>query len=211
VEYIKSERNKIALLQRVSTKSKAAQAFVPPVQVSIDEWDAITKAVDQVTIPEPVLQALVKLEKELAKQNVFVSDRRSVQALRVLKAEAWLEGETEASVDSIQALRYVYWNTLKEQESLHTILAALDRSITGEVLAVLDGAISKWELRPTDTGELRARLPELERAVNVALADARGRAEKLGKRAKAKVAERGKELRSIHDEIKGLLRAQYNL
>lgn len=211
VEYIRKDRNKLALLQRMGAQAKSSQTFVPPVQLTTDEWDQIVKSVDAVTIPNVVLEAQMKLEKELTKQSVFISDRRSVQALRVLKAEAWLDSETEASVDHVQALRYVYWNTLKEQEILHSLLAALERTVLGEVMAILDGAISKWELRPTNVDELRPRLPEMERQINLALADARERANRLGKRAKVKVAERGKELQAIRDEIKALLRAQYNL
>jgi MoxR-like ATPase len=211
VEYIKGDRAKLALLARVAAKGKRSQAFVAPVQVSLGEWDQIATEVDAVTIPTAVLEAQLRLEKDLAKQNIFVSDRRSVQALRVIKAEAWLNGEATASVDDLQALRYIYWNTTKEQDALISLLGALDRTITGEVLAVLDAAISKWELRPTEPSELRSRLPELERSVNVALAEGRERAKKLGKRAQTKVADRGRELRAIHDEIKALLRAQYNL
>lgn len=211
VEYVKSERTKKSLRERFAAQSKPKQTFVAPVAITLDEWDQIARDVDSVSIPEGVLDAQIRLEKDLATQNVFVSDRRGIQALRVIKAEAWLDGETEASVDHLQALRYVYWNTLKDQEILHGLLSALERSIIGEVLDIIDGAIGAWEMRPTNSEELRRVLPELERQLNVALAESREKASKLGKRAKAKVAERGKELRAIHDGIKVELRRQYNL
>jgi MoxR-like ATPase len=213
VSYVSNHRTKMSLRRRKAGLAKQAQAFVPPCTLSLDEWDAIAADVDRVILPDAILEAQLKLEKLLKDQGMVVSDRRGIQALRVLKAEAWLNGEKEASQDSLQALRYVYWDTLAQRDTLIPLLEAMERTAIAGVLAVMDSALREWQDRPSDPFEYRAIMGELESKLTTARAEAkRLQSEgKFGKRANDKINDRGKELREALDTLVRDLASQYSL
>ncbi len=213
VTYISNHRTKMSLRRRKAGQAKQSQAFVPPATITMAEWDAITADVDKVILPDAILEAQLKLEKQLKDQGLVISDRRGIQALRVLKAEAWLNGEKEASQDSLQALRYVYWNTLGQRDTLIPLLEAMERTAISGVLAVMDSALREWQDRPSDPFEYRAVMGELETKLSSARAEAkRLQAEgRFGKRANDKINDRGKELREALDTLVRDLANQYNI
>lgn len=201
VPYIVSRRNLRNLLRRKAAKSKAGQEFSPPCTITLDEWDAVAADVDNVKISDKVIDKFLELKQDLAKAGIIVSDRRSVQALRVIKASAWLDEASEASFDDLQALKYVLWDKPAEQEQLSAFLGALDRSTTAKALDAIDNVLRVFADRPTDQSEGVEPYREKMYAVMAAL-ESTGKAiheqreaGDFSKRGLIKVDRRGAELR----------------
>lgn len=98
-----------------------------------DLKDAIDNVVPHITIDQTVLQAMVKLRKQLAAEGVIPSTRRFRQSMDALRAAAFLAGRDEVTVDDVAALRFTLWDTLDQIE----IVARICRSAVNPFVAPL--------------------------------------------------------------------------
>ena len=210
VHYITGTRNQIKL-----AKLKLSNVTVPttPCQVTTAELDAVHAALSGIQIPDAVLTQLVKLRADLASDGIIVSDRRFCKALRVLQAAAWLEGETEVSVDDLSVLRFLWWDKPAEQDRLIALLGALDRSSTAKAIAEIDDALRAYANRPTDKAAYIEAIPDLTvRLRNVGkLTVQRMEDGEFSKRGKAKVGRRMVELREAFKALDADYKAMFVL
>lgn len=151
VAYITGRDNKRTLLCHKAATAKKAQSFTPPCTITVDEWDAIAADVDAVTMPEALIDKFLDFQDLLSKDGIVMSDRRSVKVLRAIKAAAWLDGESEASVDHLFVLRFCAWDTPEEQEKVLAAIKTLDRSVTRNALDQIDAALRAYRAMPTET------------------------------------------------------------
>lgn len=158
VEYVGSDAVWMDLLQNPPT-------YVPSTFVSLAEWDAARTAVTQVKLPEDVVRAMLQIRKELQKAGVVASDRRWIALTRVLRAAAWLDGETEVGMDHLQVLRYGLWNKPEERGAVKAVLANLERSHVQEAAELIDQALRAFHARTVtasmDSKELTALVEKL--------------------------------------------------
>lgn len=94
VGYIRDERSFGAMLSLSGNKITTT--------ISLAEVRQAQHQAATVKIADPVLQAQVKLWKELKQNGFMASDRRFRNSLRFLKAHAWLEGRQEVAEDDFE-------------------------------------------------------------------------------------------------------------
>lgn len=82
-------------------------------KISIEDWDAAREEVRQVKFD--LGAAFYRLKETLAKENIHVSDRRWKRAIGLVKAQAWLNGETECDQEEMAILAHALWHDPEEK------------------------------------------------------------------------------------------------
>jgi len=209
VSFLRPENRK-RLLMRKAGQDKRAQAFEPPVQLTTDEWDQIAAEADEVTIPEAVIDAIQSLEHKLFHEHGLTSsDRRFVQALRAIKAAAWLDGDDEADVSHIEALRFVLWDTPEQREKVEDAIAAMDQGETKALIDAMDNALRAFHSRPTENAALYEAIPQILAGIKAAAEQAREAVTsgRLSRKNVDKIKRRGAEVAEAHKELIKLMQS----
>jgi MoxR-like ATPase len=95
--------------------------------ISLDELQFAQSAIDSVNIPKSILGDMNKLKKELEHSKIFNSDRRWLQAMPLLRANAWLSGRSSVETDDYSVLRHVLWTVPQQIEEVrHRIEKIID-------------------------------------------------------------------------------------
>lgn len=89
-EYVQNE-DSFESLMLGGTREEAGPTF------SVEDWDQMRAGVARVTVPKGVISQLFTLREALSNAGIQPSDRRLKRCLNLLRAAAWLSGETEVS------------------------------------------------------------------------------------------------------------------
>lgn len=89
-------------------------------------------------IPQDVFDAVSGIRDTLNARGVVISDRRYVQALRLLKASAVLEGRAKVSKTDLKVLEAVCWNSEQDIAVIRTILPDYLNPLERELKEITD-------------------------------------------------------------------------
>ena len=180
---------------------KLADAPVDKI-VTWAEVEQAHKEVEAVGVPEDVLEALVEVKEKLKEKSILPSDRRLKQGLQVVRAKAWLRGQTQADIQDLRSLRHVLWNDPEEFTEVDKLVTGLSNPTDLEIMAImkdvagLSTALDKEIADPGDADKVKQHCTQLFDKVEMAmeelskidtrLKDSQRRSEQLGP-AKAQV------------------------
>lgn len=68
--------------------------------------------VPAIDVPDGIIDTLLSLKRNLAGEEIYPSDRRWGQCIRILQATAYLAGRTAVDDDDIQILQHVLWEDM---------------------------------------------------------------------------------------------------
>jgi MoxR-like ATPase len=150
--YIESDAVLLDLIMDLASKTTASRKFVPPCKLSLAEMDEILAAVEAVKIRRPMGAQLIKFRNAIRTSGgITISDRRIIQtATKALKAAAWIDGNSEVTIDDFQILRFVFWTTPEEREIVLAAVAKLERSEAMLTCEAIDALIRQRDKLPTD-------------------------------------------------------------
>ena len=98
---------------------------------------------DQVDI-SGILPTVVALRSEIAKIGVMVSDRRWHDAMGVVKANAWLNGNTVASENDLDILQHVLWSEPEQRATAAKTVLMMVSPFDQEAQDILDDAVELY-------------------------------------------------------------------
>lgn len=104
----------------------------PEALLSWGDVVAAQSAAAQVKVPEPLLTAMLSIREALAEAEIRPSDRRFYDALRVVRAEAYLEDCEVAEHEHLRCLADILWS---HPDQIPTVTATVD--------AILEPLVSK--------------------------------------------------------------------
>jgi MoxR-like ATPase len=130
VSYVEQADNWVAM---VSGATKGTGATI-----TLQEWDAARAEVEGVACDEGVARELFKLRNQLRAQHVQVSDRRWKQCVRLLKAAAWMSGESEVLEDHFTVLAAALWNEQGEIAKVKEVVEAAAGSTANEATKIVE-------------------------------------------------------------------------
>ena len=130
VSYVEQTDNWVAM---VSGATKGTGATI-----TLQEWDAARTEVEGVACDEGVARELFKLRNQLRAQHVQVSDRRWKQCVRLLKAAAWMSGESEVLEDHFTVLAAALWNEQGEIAKVKEVVEAAAGSTANEAAKIVE-------------------------------------------------------------------------
>lgn len=102
------------------------------------DLDTIDNAVSECVVPGDLLNAIRDVRASLRQRGIVVSDRRWVQAVKIVKAHAVLAGRSTASRADLSVLGMVVWNEPKDRPIVTTVLQEFSNPIEREIKQVLD-------------------------------------------------------------------------
>ena len=201
VEYIRTSANRWRY-QRAKA-SGLLRAFVPLAKITVAEWDAACADADAIFVPDAIVDAVVKLQEQLAVKGIIISDRRIGQCYSILKAAAWLDGSTQVEADHLSTLRFALWSKAEDLPVVTAMLDTLDMGPAREALRIIDEAMRAYEERPTDPTALYAAAPALLAKIKNAGLRVKEYQGKISKRAEAKILRELATLAAARDVLKG--------
>lgn len=128
----------------VLTSSEAASAPL----FTLAEWDQARAEVRAVGFGKAIQQAFWTVRAELAKAGIVPSDRRLKRAVGLVKANAWLSGDTEASDEHMGVLADVLWDHPEQREAVAKIVGDASAGVVGEASKVRDLVLELIEKLP---------------------------------------------------------------
>lgn len=119
-----------------------------------------------------IVEAMLHIKKHLDENGVFVSNRRWVKSLRVVRASATLAGRDKISIKDLSVLRWTLWGRPEDETDIREFILGLTDPLAGQVIK-LEVALA----------ELRERLQRANR--NEDKLDVAAQARRIKKEAKA--------------------------
>lgn len=106
---------RMAVVGRGTTTSIAQNKTL----VTLDELDVAHKEALGLDVPDTVIDLFFDIREELreGEGKIIVSDRRAVEGMAAVMANAWLRGHEEVKVADLDILASMWW-TLQEQQSV---------------------------------------------------------------------------------------------
>lgn len=107
--------------------------------ISLEEIKELQDLVDKVKIPESVIHTNYKIKKEIenALDGMFhVNERTSVHAMKVLQAQAVLDGRESVEEEDLEVLKHMYWEDISHQKEVTKCIlkaVAYDKSKMDEI------------------------------------------------------------------------------
>lgn len=130
-------------------------------------WGEVVEAqgaAAEVTVPALVREGMVQVRQQLAHLGVYPSDRRLRHAMKVVQAEAWLEGCAKAEPAHLRVLGDILWHDPKEIPAVRRAVAAITDPVEVDALGLLDAGAEVIEQldRVGDDDDLNALATELD-------------------------------------------------
>lgn len=116
-----------------------------PVTMNDADLSEIDRRVDECAVSQEIIETLRELKMTLEQKNVRISDRRWVQALRILKASAVIAGRAEVSRTDLKALEYVCWNTQADIAVIKSAIPDFLRPFDRQLREVIDEVYAERE------------------------------------------------------------------
>lgn len=113
----------------------------PDARITLDELFQMQAEADKVAIPDEVYVAIVNLKEILKRENIISSDRRYKQALSLIKANAYLNGRTQAAIEDMTILQHVLWSQPSEHKAVQKIVLSTINPILSKVQELMDMAM----------------------------------------------------------------------
>lgn len=136
VGYIRDPRTFERLLQGGTNGQRTT---LTPEELATAQAEAAQVDVSHVT-PQ-----VCKLRDKLAGLNIPVSDRRWKQTLSLIRANAWLEGRTQASEDDLAILAAALWQEPEQAVQVRKVIMEMANPLEQEALALLDQATEVYQ------------------------------------------------------------------
>lgn len=135
VDYIQESGNFATLLQAVA----GSPATVNRTEISFAALaEAIDVEVPAIDIPLNSVECVLKLRDEMRSAEIVVSDRRWRQCMRLMQANAFLNGRTETNEDDVHILHYALWDVPSQITTVKRIALSLSNPIAEKCLGLMD-------------------------------------------------------------------------
>jgi MoxR-like ATPase len=113
--------------------------------ITDEEIEAAHAAVEEVDVPESILEILWALRKEFDAQSIQFTNRKANFCIDIVKAEALLAGRMTVEADDLQILQHVLWNDPAEIAPVRKMILRVANPMLEEVAAMVNSA--KGQLR----------------------------------------------------------------
>jgi len=177
VEDIKDDANFIALIAGEGGGAGKFEA-APSATIALDELKTAQAEVEAVQFSADLAAEVGKLRRELAAEGITASPRRWKEAVRIVKAKAWLDGRAEARAEDLEVFANLLWHDLSSRAKVATEVLKRTNPLRQQALEFSDMAASVVAAvtSATDRGEAaleaRKKLGGLKKAISATMAKA---------------------------------------
>jgi MoxR-like ATPase len=177
VEDIKSDANFIALIEGEGNGTGRFD-LQPAATITLDELKAAQAEVEAVKFSADLAHEVGKLRRELAAEGITASPRRWKEAVRIVKAKAWLDGRDEARAEDLEVFAHLLWHDLSSRSKVATEVLKRTNPLRQQALEFSDmaasvvAAVESAEDKGEAALEARKKLVGIKKAINAAVAKA---------------------------------------
>lgn len=123
VDWMQSDANFLEFVRRRATGDRPFLTTV----LSVAELQQMQAAIGSIEFPVESQEAVARLRKELASEDVCASDRRWGNCIDLLQATAYLNGNSEVSGADFTILKHVLWTDTKQMSVIERKLKPLQK------------------------------------------------------------------------------------
>ena len=125
---IKLEKNFRAMLLEVKNEERRVKNSNAITSEEYEEW---SKAIDKIGVKEAVLDAISNIRKSLRavnvdeaaeRRNIYVSDRRWKNIIRLLRTSAFMQDREDVSVCDMLPIYHCLWQEPEERDAIRSIV-----------------------------------------------------------------------------------------
>jgi MoxR-like ATPase len=169
VEPIKDNSNFTRMLKTVIPDNPTPLLTWADVEVAQKEAAAVI-------VPDVVIEALTGLRRDLKEKGIEPTGRRFKEALKIIRAAAWMDECAVADVEHLQPLRHVMWDRPEQQSDVDKLILALANPFAQEartLMTEIDGlearldAIANHPEKYTLGMELHGKLKRAKKELDV--------------------------------------------
>jgi MoxR-like ATPase len=131
-------------LRRLFTLVPAA----PSTTITLDELQTAQEEVAALALSDDAREALIAIKHGLEQEGVAASDRRWQACARLVKARAWLEGDTATTVDHCDILVHALWTEPAHLRVVERVVARIACPLNLEAVELEDAARDLYDQRP---------------------------------------------------------------
>lgn len=174
--------------------------------MTLDELHASQAEVAAIPYTD-IKPSVLELREKLRQQGVVISDRRYHDLMRVLQANAWLNGHTTVEPGDCEILRFCLWNEPEQTKTVGKTVFELFNPMEGEAQEARDNAYEMYQealsVSSEDSTEMMKKAMEANKGLQsvarrlkevVAVADAQGKSHETADQALADIAKWSKEV-----------------
>jgi MoxR-like ATPase len=110
-------------------------------QASLKDLAAEQKIVDAVQVDKKILVMLAQIRQEIHAQGITVSDRKYLKALKLIKANAHLNGHISVEPQDLQVLAHVLWQDPSQQKNVRRLVQKICNPMGEKVSKALDAIL----------------------------------------------------------------------
>ena len=133
-QYVDEKSNRLAVL-------KAKQSALPKVfnaSIKLSELEQMQKEVENIKVPDSINELMDNVLCALRQNGVHVSDRKFFGFTPIVRAKAYLNGNTEVASKDLLVLKNYFWNSPEEIQKVERILTDIcENPIGAEVEKLL--------------------------------------------------------------------------
>ena len=112
-----------------------------PTEGAVIDRSEIEQAVaeaKQVIVPDDVWEALNTIRQDLRAEGIEPTDRRFRECGKIIRATAWLDGQTQADIEHMRPLAHVLWTIPEEQPKVERMLLELANPLDKQAMELLE-------------------------------------------------------------------------
>ena len=159
-QYVEEKDNRLKVLSGKQGKNTSGSITT----ISLSELEAMQKEVEAITVPDSINELMDDVLCELRRAGIHVSDRKYFGFTPIVRARAYLNGNTEVTPKDLLVLKNYFWNKPEEIATVEKVLtdlcenpigAEIDRilAMASESKSVMDETMVQLEAEQADERE----------------------------------------------------------
>lgn len=143
------------------------QPAQPTATLTLDELRQAQQQVEQVPLTDEAREAIITIKHELEHEGLAASDRRWKACARLVRAKAWLDGDSETSSEHAEVLSHALWSEPSHIRVVERVVGKIANPLNVEAVELEDAARDLYEQRPApDHAQLTQTLEPLLRQLS---------------------------------------------
>lgn len=159
-QYVQEKDNRLKVLSGKQGKSTVGSITT----IDLSELETMQKEVEAITVPDSINELMDDVLCELRRCGIHVSDRKYFGFTPIVRAKAYLNGNTEVVPKDLLVLKNYFWNKPEEIATVEKVLtdlcenpigAEIERilEVASESKSVMDETLSQFETGQVDERE----------------------------------------------------------
>lgn len=138
------------------------QLSPPAATITLDELREAQEQVGQVQLTDDTIESAIAIKHGLEEEGIAASDRRWKACADLVRAKAWLEGESQTSSDHCEVLVHALWSEPSQIRVVERVVSKVANPLNLEAVELEDAAQDLYDSRPQpDDPDLTQKLEPL--------------------------------------------------